>query len=146
MRIAIAGVLWNAVQPAQQQPRAATVDQGVQMTVQARGRLDQQPGVEQMLDRRDWLPGLEKPACGGFVERAGHARIQSIQGMAQETGKQVVIAEPLLLAVDRHQEQVGAVEVIDHGAAVTAPGHRFTERDAELFEDAGLHQEHPAVF
>ena len=66
--------------------------------------------------------------------------------MAQETGKQVVIAEPLLLAVDRHQEQIGPVQMVDHRAAVAAPGHRFAQRHAELFEDAGLHQEHPTVF
>ncbi|MNQ71885.1 hypothetical protein D3C85_865720 [compost metagenome] len=144
--VLVAGVFGNAIQPAQQQACAAAVDQGVHVLVQAPGGFFEQTGIEQMLDRRDRLLRLEKPLRSGFMQAPGHAGVQAIQCMTQETGKQVVIAEPLLLAVYRYQEQVGAVQMVEHRAAVAAAGYCFTQRHTELVEDAGLHQEHAAVF
>ncbi|MNQ62340.1 hypothetical protein D3C85_766820 [compost metagenome] len=58
----------------------------------------------------------------------------------------MMVAKPLLLTVDRYQEQVGPVQMVNHRAAVATAGYRFAKRHAELFKDAGLHQEHAAVF
>ncbi|MNI63358.1 hypothetical protein D3C73_1187220 [compost metagenome] len=75
-----------------------------------------------------------------------HVWMQSLKRVTQKAGKQVVITEPLLLAINRYQEQVRSVQMADHRLAVGATCHRVTQRDTELVEDAGLHQEQTTVF
>ncbi|MOA28682.1 hypothetical protein D3C78_1496440 [compost metagenome] len=71
--------------------------------------------------------------------------MRSVQGMTQKTGEQVMIAKPLLLAIDRHEEQVCTLQNADHCQTVGATGNRVTQRGIKLIEDAGLHQKQATV-
>ncbi|MNM33938.1 hypothetical protein D3C81_445760 [compost metagenome] len=116
------------------------------MLVNPSGGFVVQAGAEQVLDGRDRLRGVEEPVGRRFVQVLGHVRVYALQCVAQETGEQMVVTEPLLLTVHRHQEQVGTVQVLKHGRAVAAARHGLAQRHAELLEDAGLHQEQAARF
>ncbi|MNZ76383.1 hypothetical protein D3C78_948860 [compost metagenome] len=83
----------------------------------------------------------EEPARGDLVQLLRLAGMLALQRIAQEAGEQVVVAEPLLLAVHRQQEQVGALQLFEHCPAVVAAGHGVAQRGVELPEDAGLQQE-----
>ena len=91
--------------------------------------------------------GLAPVAMRG--EPHGRPRVQprpqrgslEAQARAQQHGEQRVVAEPPLVAVDRRQEDPGAVEVGEHPPAVVALGQRVGELAADLFRDARAQQE-----
>jgi hypothetical protein len=69
------------------------------------------------------------------------------EAMAQEVGKEVVVAEPLPLAVKGHDKQVGLLQLFeDLLAAARRVAHldslqrRVTERPTEAIEDRGVEQ------
>ncbi|MCY1218547.1 hypothetical protein D9M68_442290 [compost metagenome] len=69
------------------------------------------------------------------------ARCLRGQPVLQEAGEETVVAVPVALGVEREQQQVGALEVVEHLARVAAAGERIAQRCAELAEHAGVEQE-----
>ncbi len=56
-------------------------------------------------------------------------------------GEQVVVAVPATVAVQRDEEQVGPVQVLEHVLAARVAGHGLAQRSAHPVEDRGLEQE-----
>ena len=75
--------------------------------------------------------GAARDLVGVLGEQAG----------AQDVGEQVVVAEPGALGVERHDEQVVALEVLQHRAAVGLAGDRVAQGTGEPVEDGGAEQE-----
>ncbi len=63
------------------------------------------------------------------------------QVRAQDVAEQVVVAVPLPTVVERYDEQVGALQRLEHGPAAAPAGHGVAERAAEPLEDRGVEQE-----
>ena len=61
----------------------------------------------------------------------------------QDVGEQVVVAVPAPAVVERHQEQVGPVEGLQHRLAVVLAGDGVAQRAAQPAQDRGLQQEAP---
>jgi hypothetical protein len=53
----------------------------------------------------------------------------------------MVVAVPVALLVERHQEQVGSFQLFQHLLAIAATGKPIAQRAAELLEHRGLQQE-----
>ena len=59
----------------------------------------------------------------------------------QDVGKEVVIAVPATLIVERNDEEVPPFQGTQHRLAVASPGDGITERAAQPVEDAGVQEE-----
>ncbi len=64
----------------------------------------------------------------------------------QDVGEEVVVAVPAATVVERDDEQVGAVERLQHGGAVVAAGDGVAQRTAQPIENRGLNKEIPHTF
>jgi hypothetical protein len=58
--------------------------------------------------------------------------------MAEELAKEVVIAIPLPLRVERNEEEIRGLELPQNPSRVMPLGNRIAERGAEAIEDGGL--------
>ncbi len=61
--------------------------------------------------------------------------------VAQQIGKQMVVAVPLPLVVQGDQEHVGVEQPFQQGMAVCAPGDRVAQITAQPVQDRRLQQE-----
>ncbi len=122
------------------------------------GRLAAEQEVEPLLgehvDHAGHVPGLDDVRQGlapvavrgephrrpGVQPRPQRGRLEA-EARAQQLGEQRVVAEPALVAVDRRQEDPGAVEVGEHAPAVVVLGQRVGELAADLLGDARAQQE-----
>ena len=68
------------------------------------------------------------------------------QARAQHVGEEVVIAIPPAAVVERDQEQVPAIQRLQHGLAVVLAGDGVAQRAAQPVQDGGLQQEAPDTF
>ena len=67
--------------------------------------------------------------------------VRGQQTCLQDVGEQVVVAVPGALGVERDEEQVVALEVVQHAGAFCSSGDRVTQRTGESVEDGGAEQE-----
>src|SRR6266511_2304520 len=80
----------------------------------------------------------------GAAMKLGEERALSARELAsQQVAKEVVIAVPLAARVERHQEEVRAVDLLEPQARVFAAGHRIAKRRAQPLEDRRVEQECP---
>ena len=63
------------------------------------------------------------------------------QARSQHVGEQVVIPIPLATVVERDQEEVPALQGLQHGLATGLAGHGIAQRTAQPVEDRGPQQE-----
>jgi hypothetical protein len=75
------------------------------------------------------------------VQDRHQVRILALQLVAQEAGKQRVIAEQAVLLVERGHQHVGTFHLFDQLAAVEATGHRVRALRRKTLQDAGLQDE-----
>ncbi len=116
------------------------------------GRLDEPggaldiPGGQRKTDRLGRQVVLLAPqACPPAQKRDLAGQLGQRMG-EEHLGEEVVIAEPVTLSVERDDEQVGALEGLQHGRAAHAAGDGIAERSAQLLENGGLQQEVPDRF
>ena len=64
----------------------------------------------------------------------------------QNIGKEVVIAIPLALVIERNDEQVAALQGFQHPFAIFLPGDGIAQRTAQPVENGGLQQEAADTF
>ena len=64
----------------------------------------------------------------------------------QDVGEEVVVAVPAPTVVERDDEQVGAVERLQHGGAVVTAGDGVAQRTAEPIKNRRLNKEIPNTF
>src|SRR4029453_11869332 len=67
-------------------------------------------------------------------------RVLSVESGAQRVREEVVVAIPPSLVVERDEEQVVALECLQHLLAVAAAGEGVTEWPDELVEDGGVEE------
>ena len=63
------------------------------------------------------------------------------QARAQHVGEEVVVAVPPAAVVERDQEQVAALQRLQHGLAAVLAGDGIAQRAAQPVQDGGLQQE-----
>jgi hypothetical protein len=94
------------------------------------------------------VPGGQR-VSDGVVDRAvllvpgGRGVVQHRQPLgpllpetgAEQVGEQVVVAPPAAYLVERHQEQVGALDLFQQLLAVAAVGDRVAQRPGQPLED-----------
>jgi hypothetical protein len=67
------------------------------------------------------------------------------QAHPQQVGEQVVEAPPAADLVQRHQDKVGPLDLLQQRLAVGPPGDRVAQRPRQPLQDRGLQQEPPQV-
>ena len=86
------------------------------------------------------------PAARTQVQGRDQRGSSLLQPLAQGFGEQAVVAIPLSLLVEGHQEQVGPLQEVEHGLAPILLPHGITEWRAQSIQDAGLQQEILDIF
>ena len=98
-------------------------------------------GRERVPDRvRDEVVG-GVPVAGPPVQVRHLVGVLGEQACVQHVGEQVVVAVPGALRVERDDEEVAALEVLQHPGAVGAAGDRVAQGAGEPVEDGGAEQE-----
>ncbi|MCY1229092.1 hypothetical protein D9M72_414470 [compost metagenome] len=109
----------------------------------SRQQVDEEVGVfglQRVLDGARGL-ALRQPPVGGAPVQARHLGAGHLpQLRAQKIAKQRVVAKPLPVGVLRHQEQVGALDVRQHLAAVVAAQHVVAQRRTQFLQHAAAQQ------
>ena len=67
-------------------------------------------------------------------------RLPLLEVAAQHLGKQVVVAVPTPLLVQRGHKQVGPLEGLQYGLAPFLTGHRIAEWPAEALQETGMQE------
>jgi hypothetical protein len=67
------------------------------------------------------------PLAGSAVQGEGAAGVLAQESSPERLREQVVVAVPGALIVERDDEQVAALELLEHGAAVVASGEGVAE-------------------
>ena len=92
-------------------------------------------------DRLGPLVVVREPVTRAPVQHIDELRRLLCQPGSQHVCEQVVIAVPLPPVVERNQEQVAAIEGLEHGLAAALPGDRVAQRAVEPVQDGGVQQE-----
>jgi hypothetical protein len=77
-----------------------------------RRRLVELSGRAGVSDGRIQVAGLPMPGRGPPVQGRHQRRLAGGELQAEQLGEQVVVAIPLASVVERHQEQVGALQLL----------------------------------
>ena len=85
--------------------------------------------------------GLRIPVAGAQVKTGGFVLMLPVLQIAQQVGKQVVVAIPAPFVVQRDEEQVRVVQAFQQLPAIRAPGDRIAQVAAQLVQQGGLEQE-----
>jgi hypothetical protein len=95
-----------------------------------------------VLDRSVDLPVAGEPGGGAAVELA-HLVVRRLarQLAAQQVAEQAVVAEPLPAGVERDQEHVRALDLLEQLVRAADLEHPVAQRRAEPGQDRGAHQE-----
>ena len=88
--------------------------------------------------------GLVPLACAAVELCDGVGRLGA-QPRGEHVGEEVVVPIPATLIVERHHEEVGALERLEHRGAVGVAGDGVAQRAGQAGEDRGLLQEAPDV-
>src|SRR5829696_10341516 len=99
-----------------------------------------------MMHRFGSQPLSLEPYAGASVQLRKEIGVGFAQPLAQYVSKEMMVAVPSPLFVQRDHEQVRVLEVLQGFLAVIPGGHRVTERAAHPVEDGGLEQEGPQRF
>ena len=75
------------------------------------------------------------------MQGQGTAGMHARQSRPERLREQVLVAVPGALVVERDDEQVAALELLEHGAAVAASGEGVAECAGHLVEHGGRHEE-----
>ena len=81
------------------------------------------------------------PVAGPLVQARHLVGVLGEQARAQDVGEQVVVAVPTALGIEGNQEQVAALEVLEHPGAVGAASDRVAQGSGEALEDGGVDEE-----
>ena len=98
-------------------------------------------GGERVPDRGFGLPGLVVPVAGAPVQPGDPVGVLAEQVRPEDVGEQVVVAVPAALVVERHHEQVPALQRLQHLAAPGRLGDGVAERAGEPVQDGRAEQE-----
>jgi hypothetical protein len=123
--------------------RPAGVDVGEPVT---RDHVDGPGGIvggQRVADGLLGRPRLPVPGARPLVQGTHAARIGHRELAAQQLGEQMVVAVPLPVVVQRHQEQVLPLQRLDDLRGVGRAGDGVAERGTEPGEDGGSLQELP---
>ncbi len=111
------------------------------------GQLDQAGGVFVVAagDRVPYgiaqQPVVGQPSAGRGVQLADPVGVPGSQTGTQCVGEQMVVAEPAALVVERDDEQVLALEGLQHQLTVGAESQGVAQTAAQLVEHGGVEQE-----
>src|SRR3954468_11947650 len=112
-------VLWECLDRAQEGSRS-----GVERTVVP----NQQVCDERVVTRRGSMlgglqdqPSLLQPDARPPVQFGGGARLGDVELEREQLREQRVVAKPAALPVERHKEEVPALDLREHGGGVPAP-------------------------
>jgi len=78
------------------------------------------------------------PVAGPAVQGCHSIGQRLPQAVAQQVGKQVVVAEPKPFSVQRHQEQVGPLQPLQHRLPTASAGNGITQGAGQPVEDRGF--------
>ncbi len=112
-------------------------------------RLDQVRGAlhvprgERVPDRLRRLAVCLPPGAGAAVQLGHVVGMLVEQAGPEQVGEQVVVAVPAPPVVERDEEQVGALERLEHRRPARAAGDRVAQRAGEPVEDGGPEEEVP---
>ena len=101
-------------------------------------RLVEIPGGQRVADGHGRLAVLLVPRAGPPVQLRHLAGLLVEQPRLQHIGKQPVVAIPPAAVIQGDQEQVPAVQRLQHGLAAALPGDRIAQRTAQPAQDRGL--------
>ena len=94
-----------------------------------------------VLDRRVLLAVLLMPRTRPAVQFGHRVRLLLGQPRLQHLREQVVVAIPMTVVIERHEEQVGPIKRLQHRPAVSASRDRIAERRIHTAENRGVQQE-----
>ena len=86
-------------------------------------------------------PVLGEPSAGRGVQLADPVGMPGSQAGTQRVGEEVVVAVPPALVVERDDEQVLALEGLQHRLTVGATGQGVAQTAGQLVEHGGVEQE-----
>ena len=92
-------------------------------------------GPERVVDRLVVIPPLLVPGRSTRVQPGDFCGMGCPQPGAQDLGEQRVIAVPAPLVVERDDQEVGALQLLESRLAVAPSGDRLAERSAQALED-----------
>ena len=81
------------------------------------------------------------PGTGSSVQVRHLVGVLGQQTRAQHVGEQVVVAVPGAFRIERHHEQVVALELLQRAGRAGAAGHRVAQGTGELVEERSTEQE-----
>ena len=85
---------------------------------------------------------LSKPEACRFAQLSNLGHTQAVlQLLLQEILEQMVVAKPGSLGIQRDEEQIGLLQLSEHGLAADIARHRLAIRGAHAPEDGGAQQE-----
>ncbi len=135
----------NRLEPAAEASDAARVVGALGELRQQTGGLVDVAGQHGVLERRLVVGTGSVPRRGAGVERL-HPRLVSAAELGQEVlAQEVVISVPLLLGVERDQEEVRAREVVEALTGAIALHHIVAQRPAEPVEGGSVEHEGEVV-
>jgi hypothetical protein len=100
-------------------------------------------GGERVADRPAQRSGPLLPQAGTLVQAGDDPRVRPRELVEQHLPEQPVVAVPKALAVQRHDEQVVALQPLDDLGRVARACHRAAQGRGELGEDRGACKEAP---
>ena len=80
------------------------------------------PGGHRVPDRFIGQPMLLTPCCRVMVQARHRAGLFPLQAGAEQVGEQVVVAPPAAHLIQRHQEQVRPLHLLQHRLAIGPAG------------------------
>jgi hypothetical protein len=84
---------------------------------------------------------LAVPGRGAAVQLGCEIWGRTHELVPQELREEMVVAVPLASRVERHEEQVGALDTLEQLGGVPIARHRLAQRRAEPLQDRGAQQE-----
>ena len=104
-------------------------------------RPDGLPGRQRVPHRVIGQTMLLAPGRRVAVQRRDPAGLFLLQPGAEQVGEQVVVAPPAAHLIQRHQEQAGPLDLLQHRLAVGPAGDRIAQRPGQPVQHRGLQQE-----
>src|SRR6266508_5797611 len=81
------------------------------------------------------------PGSGLSMQFRHPLGIDGLQAGEEQIGKEMMVAIPVALLIERDQEQVGSFQVFQHLLSIVAIGERITQWATELLKNRGLEEE-----
>src|SRR5260370_11754169 len=97
-------------------------------------------GTEGMQDSLGDLVVLGIPEAGMIVQDRHQISMAALQMVAQGLSKQGMIAIPLAIEIQRHDKEIGLLELFEQLSAASLLHDGVTESSSEAFQDTGGEQ------